>query len=138
MAGRLPPTDASEARVLGITEQAYLDSLDGQAITKDAYLIILPKQGPARKGPARMKIVNPDAFLTINQSPEPTAADRLASMRANVIAQGMEVPDLTSTQATTTMGSAQELMDEEEEEGPEEPKSTQADIDYFVRESERS
>jgi len=128
MAGRLPPTDASEAHVLGITMEGYLGMLDGQAITKEAYLAQapIPMREPARK--VQRAIV----FLEV---PEPTAADRLASMRAKQKAQGIEVPELTSNQATTTMGSVQELMDEED--WSEEPKPTQADIDAFVRESER-
>ena len=137
MAGRLPPTDASEARVLGITNQAYLDSLDGQAITKEAYLIILPKQGPARKAqtPAWMKAID------FEEAPEPTAADRLASMRANLKSQGMEVPESTSTQATTMEGKVgitkQEFLDSLDKEDEEDAKPTKAMVDEFVRESGR-
>jgi len=67
----------------------------------------------------------------------PSAADRLASMRANVKAQGMELPaELTSTPALSSRVLLDALLDENgEEEGPEEP--TQADIDDFVRESAR-
>ena len=108
--------DAAEARVLGITKEGYLGLLDGQAITKEAYLAQAPIP----------------VFL---EAPEPTAADRLASMRAKLKAQGMEVPELTSNQATTMerRGWRAQLLDEEEV--TEEP--TQADIDFFVRESAR-
>ena len=149
MAGRLPPTDASEARALGITEQAYLDSLDGKAITKDAYLIILPKQGPARKAqtPAWMKAID------FEEEPEPTAADRLALMQANLKSQGIEAPE--STEAMTLEGEEEsrvmswpkpptqamidegrrrpsclaELQDDDEEDA----EPTQAVVDEFTR-----
>ena len=134
MAGRLPPTDASEARVLGITNQAYLDSLDGKAITKGAWLTILPKQGPARKAqtPARMKAID------FEEAPEPTSADRLAIMQANLKSHSIEVPESTEVvdarnypEMEVKVGpTTQELLDSLDEE---DAQPTEAMVDEFTR-----
>ena len=111
------------ARQLGITNDAV--TTNGEPITNIRDYLA--------QAPIPMRGAGPGDCI---EAPEPSAADRLAIMRANVKAQGMEVPELTSNQATTTMerrGWRAQLLDEEEV--TEEP--TQADIDFFVRESAR-
>ena len=125
MAGRLPPTDASEAHVLGITTEGYLGMLDGQAITKEAYLAQapIPMREPARK--AQRAIV----FL---EAPEPTAAERLASQRAKQKAQGVELPPMPVPQVQETPT--------DEEEGPEEPRESAQELmdRYYAEEPDAS
>ena len=87
MAGRLPPTDASEAHVTGMTKEGYLASRTPQAITDEAWLAPNPKQ------PAWMKSVY---FI---EEPEQTKADRMASILAKLKSQGLLVSPPTETEA---------------------------------------
>ena len=74
--------------------------------------------------------------IDFEEAPEPTAADRLALMQANLKSQGIEVPE--STEATTLEGEEEgeepsclaELQDKDDEEDAE---PTKAMVDEFTR-----